>query len=94
LAELKIIEIEQGELEASGLGKALADAPLRGLPDSVRDAVEVSQQLANRDTPHPAASMFGVFDLQMSISVSRLDLAKSTSADPPVPSPLRKLGFA
>ena len=62
MAELKIIEIEQGELEASGLGKALADAPLRGLPDSVRDAVEVSQQLANRDTPHPAASMFGVFD--------------------------------
>ena len=171
LAELKIIEIDQGELEASGLGEALSDAPLRGLPDSVRDAVRASQQLANRNTPHPAASMFGIFDsdssvlgklkamckdkrvkviaepkivtvsgrkaelkiggnrpirtltddgetkteqrfvgtrwtllpwvkaggklrLQMSVSVSRLDLNKITSADPPVPSPLRKLGFA
>lgn len=62
LAELKIIEIDQDELRALGLGEALFEALVRGLPENVRDSVKAGRRLANGNGPDPAAPMSGVLD--------------------------------
>ena len=69
------------------------NVPIRTLTKEGETKTE-ERFVGTRWTLLPCVKPGGKLRLQMGVSVSRLDLDTGASADPPVPSPLRKLGFA